>query len=99
MKKKKHILKKSVDKSPQMCENTSCTSVNRDRSKNMLRYSTIREGVQENALVQFPSVENDGCSVFESRALPYRNIEDCRKLMIETHQRNFKEMCEKYFKE
>jgi len=99
MKENKRILKKSIDKSSQICEDTRCTSVNRDRSRNMLRYSTIREGVQENALVQFPSVEDDGCSVFESRTLPYRNIEDCRKLMKETHQRNFKEMCEKYFKE
>lgn len=57
-------------------------------------------GVQENlAMVDFPDVSDDGCSVFESRKLPYRNIEECRKLMAETHKRNFEEMMEKYFPE
>lgn len=57
-------------------------------------------GVQEHySMVDFSDVSDDGCSIFETRVLPYRNIEECRKLMAETHKRNFKEMMDKYFPE
>ena len=64
----------------------------------MEKYREPREGVQEHrSMVDFSHVSDDACSVFESRKLPYRNIEECRKLMAETHKRNFEEMMEKYF--
>ncbi len=66
----------------------------------MEKYRDPREGVQvHRSMVDFHDISDDGCSVFESRVLPYRNIEECRKLLAETHKRNFKEMMDKYFPE
>ena len=57
-------------------------------------------GVREHtSMVDFSEIHEDGCIVFESRVLPYRNIEECRELMRQTHKRNFEKMMAKYFPE
>ena len=64
----------------------------------MGKYINPREGVSEHrSMVDFSHVSDDACSVFESRKLPYRNIEECRKLLAETQKRNFEEMMAKHF--
>lgn len=70
----------------------------------MTRYMSPKEvkslGVREHlSMVDFPDVSDDGCSIFETRKLPYRNIEEVREMMRETHKRNFKEMMDKWFPE
>lgn len=58
-------------------------------------------GVQENlAMVDFPEIHDDGCSVFERAGAwldCYRNAEECRELMRQTHKINFEKMIAKYF--
>ena len=60
-----------------------------------------RPGVEEHfAMIDVLEVSaDDGCSVFETTALPYRNIEEVRKMMLETQKRNFEEIMAKFFTE
>lgn len=90
MKKKTYCSKKSIDSNYKTCNNKQCNNI--DRCERDLRYVSYDEGVQENALVQFPKVAEEGSFVLEPQVLPYRNADKCRLVMKKVYLEHLKKI-------